>query len=132
SSGEYSRDVRTDLSSQDTMSGISIGFGSRVTTVDTRPQFGHLTVPSKTISSLPPIFPRRTRWGASAPHASHLRTRALGAAIVLSNAEAGKRICDDYRRRRHPQSLTIRPNLRRSGPAHRGHRAARTNDSIQA
>src|SRR6059036_841065 len=65
----------------------------RVTIVDTRPQFGHFTVPSKTISSLPPILPRSTRWGASAPHTSHLRTRALGAAIVLSNAGTGKRIC---------------------------------------
>src|SRR2546427_1857451 len=82
SSGENSCDVRSDLSSQDPMSGISIGFGSRVTTVDTRPQFGHFTVPSKTISSLPPILPRRTRWGASAPHASHFRTSALGAATM--------------------------------------------------
>src|SRR3989441_3377939 len=82
SSGENSREVRSDLSSHETTSGIWIGFGSRVTTVDTRPQFGHFTVPSKTISSLPPILPRRTRWGASAPHASHFRTSALGAATM--------------------------------------------------
>src|SRR3989449_1748184 len=75
------------------MSGSWIGFGSRVTTVDTRPQFGHFTVPSKTISSLPPILPRRTRCGTSAPHDSHFRTRALGAAIVVSNAGTEKRIC---------------------------------------
>src|SRR5437870_813282 len=40
SSGANSRDVRSDLSSQDTMSAISIRFGSRVPTVDRRPLRG--------------------------------------------------------------------------------------------
>src|SRR5207247_7830106 len=90
SSGENSSDDFSDLSSHDTTSGTSIGFGSRVTTDDRKPHAEHLTTPSNTISSPPPILPRSTRCGATLPHCPHVRTRALGADITRSNAPSEK------------------------------------------
>src|SRR5256714_14727525 len=87
SSGANSREVFSERSSQDTTKGTEIGFGSRVTTFEMASHFEHRTTPSKTISSFPPILPRRTRCGPTSPHWGHFKTRALGATIV--NVERG-------------------------------------------
>src|SRR5206468_1016782 len=79
SPGPISIVCRTDRSIQLRIRGTSRGFGSRFVTLRTAPHAEHFTTPSKTISSFPPTFPRRTRWGPSTPHDSHFRTRALGA-----------------------------------------------------